>query len=285
MSSDTAEGTSLAERMSVRATETPLVFTGATEDYAGLGIYGGHYLGQALAAGFKTVEEPKLAHSFHAYFLRRGDPQAQLDYHVASLRESRGGDVRAIPARQNGMDVFHMLASFKLPEPGDEHQKNAPDIASAEAVVAAREKRGEPSPPFPITKGGRVQMEFASASFRNFDPSEPPALQTWMRVLDDKNLSERERQTVLAFLSDGTLMFNSVLPYGQPFQTHRLTSLDHSAWFHRGTDPTDWLLFDQRSTAAADGRGMNEGEIYTSDGQLVMTCAQESMLRRIKLAA
>ena len=41
------------------------------------------------------------------------------------------------------------------------------------------------------------------------------------------------------------------------------------------------MIFDQRSTAATAGRGMNEGQIYTQDGQLLMTCAQESMLRNI----
>lgn len=49
-----------------------------------------------------------------------------------------------------------------------------------------------------------------------------------MRVTPAEKLSERMRQVVLAFLSDGTLMFNSVLPYGIPFESHRLTSLDHS---------------------------------------------------------
>ena len=72
----------------------------------------------------------------------------------------------------------------------------------------------------------------------------------------------------MAYLSDGPLMFNSVLPHGIPFQSHRLTSLDQSAWFHRDADPFEWMIFDQRSTAAAAGRGMNEGQIYGQDGRL-----------------
>ena len=95
------------------------------------------------------------------------------------------------------------------------------------------------------------------------------------------SLTPRERQIVMAYLSDGPLMFNSVLPHGVPFQSHRLTSLDQSAWFHRDADPFEWMIFDQRSTAATAGRGMNEGQIYSQDGRLLMTCAQESMLRTI----
>ncbi|MFT7128366.1 MAG: acyl-CoA thioesterase-2 [Gammaproteobacteria bacterium] len=271
----------LPELMTVIPTVDPMVFQGHTEAYGQLGIYGGHFLGQALAAAFETVDEPKLAHSFHAYFLKGGDPAAELHYHVTSLRDSRGGATRAIIARQHGKDVFHMTASFKLSEAGDEHQKTAPQVETAENIIAARKAKGEAIFPFPVVKGGRVEMEFASPSFRDFDPKNEPVLQTWMRVPNSEQLSKRQRQIVLAFLSDGTLMFNSVLPHGKPFETHRLTSLDQCTWFHHDANPESWMLFDQRSTAAADGRGMNEGEIYAADGQIIMTCAQESMLRRI----
>jgi acyl-CoA thioesterase-2 len=106
-----------------------------------------------------------------------------------------------------------------------------------------------------------------------------------MRVPGCDDIDSKSRQSVLAYLSDGTLMFNSVLPYGIPFQTHRLTSLDQSVWFHRDISPGDWMLYDQRSTAAADGRGLNEGEVYDSHGLLIMSTAQESMLRAIPSAS
>jgi len=269
----------LAALMQVTASDQPNVFEGQTEAYGRLGIYGGHFLGQALAAAFETVDQPKMAHSFHAYFLRPGDPSATLTYHVHALRDSRGGATRAISARQNDRDCFHMVASFKLPEASDEHQKAAPVVDSAEQTIALRKASGQAPFPFPMVQGGRVEMELVGKGFHQFDPDREPALKCWMRIPDQQALSPRDRQIVLAYLSDGTLMFNSVLPHGSPFVTHRLTSLDQCVWFHRDTDPSQWLLFDQRSTAAADGRGMNEGEIYNGSGQIVMSCAQESMLR------
>jgi acyl-CoA thioesterase-2 len=281
MSAPDNSGLSLGDLMRVEPTDTADVFVGRTEAYGLLGIYGGHFLGQALAAGFETVEAPKRAQSFHAYFLKSGDPEARLEYHVTRLREGSGNDIRAIVARQNDTDVFHMTAAFKMPEGGDEHQKTMPDVKSATDVIAARQARGEPVFPFPVVKDARVEMEFVSASFRDFDPKDAPALQLWMRVPGGETLNEREAQVAQAFLSDGTLMFNSVLPYGQAFATHRLTSLDQSVWFHHTANPGNWMLFDQRSIAASDGRGMNEGEIYDEGGKHIMTCAQESMLRRI----
>lgn len=276
------ENLSLIQLMQVSPTDNADVFAAKTETYGPVGIYGGHFLGQAMAAGLATVDEQKLAHSYHAYFLRAGDPTLPLHYEVTRLRESRHGDTRAITAVQDEHKVFHMIASFKTAESGDEHQPQAPVIERPDAVIAAREERGELPFPFPVVQAGRVQMEWASPSFFEFDRNAPPALRLWMRVAPpSKTLTPRERQIAMAYLSDGPLMFNSVLPHGVPFQSHRLTSLDQSAWFHRDADPFQWMIFDQRSTAATAGRGMNEGQIYSQDGRLLMTCAQESMLRTI----
>ena len=275
-------GVSLIELMQVTATDTQDVFTAPTETYGPVGLYGGHFLGQAMAAGLATVDESKLAHSYHAYFLRAGDPTLPLRYEVTRLREGRNGDTRAITAIQGEHKAFHMIASFKTAESGDQHQPTAPVLEPPESIVAAREARGEPPWPFPVVQGGRVQMEWASPNFFDFDPKATPALQLWMRLAPaSEKLTSRQRQIVMAYLSDGPLMFNSALPHGIPFQTHRLTSLDQSAWFHHDADPHEWMIFDQRSTAAMGGRGMNEGQIYSHDGRLLMTCAQESMLRNI----
>ena len=272
---------SLIEIMTPEPTEDPTVFVGLANPYGMMGIYGGHFLGQALAAGLLTVDEPKLAHSFHGYFLRRGDPDLPIHYRVRTLRNGRGSDARAIGAWQGDNEVFHMIASFKLPEDGEEHQPTRPSVADADGLVAAREKRGEPKFPFPPTQNGWTEMEWAGPSFREFVPDREPNLQLWMRVPNGEHLTSRQTQVVMAFLSDGPLMFNSVVPYGLAMETHWATSIDQSTWFHRVPDASEWMLFDQRSTAAADGRGMNGGEIYTAGGELVMTCAQESVLRRI----
>ena len=257
-------------------------FIGSAEAYGVVGIYGGHFLGQALAAALATIEPNKLAHSLHAYFLRPGIPAEPIIYQVQRLRDGRGFATRTITAYQQAQPVFQMSASFKVAEPGDEPQKTMPEVPSAASLMERRQAAGIEPFRFPMTADGRVDMEWASESFlpAQFVTGRAPCLQTWMRANVPKDIDTRLSQCVLAFLSDGTLMFNAVLPYGIPFRSHRLTSLDQAVWFHRPCNVADWMLFDQRSTAAADSRGMNEGEVYGSDGQLVLTVAQESMLRR-----
>lgn len=271
----------LAQLMAVEPANTPDTFVGLPETYGALGIYGGHFLGQALAAGLGTVPEPKLAHSMHCYFLRPGDPERPIEYAVTRLREGRSSDVRSVMGSQNGREVFQMTCSFKLAEEGDEHQPQMPLVESPEVLVANLDEKQQFNPP-PMTKG-RAEMVMASEHFvqPKFVEGRAPELKVWMRCMNDQQLSEREAQTVLAFMSDATLMFNSVIPHGLAFQTHRLTSIDHAVWFHRSCDVTRWMLFDQNSSAVADGRGMNHGRLFSADGKLVMTASQESMLRKI----
>lgn len=275
---------SLANLLTLEQAEGRETYVGAPETYGAVGIYGGHLLGQALAATFETVEPEKTANSFHAYFLKAGNPAAPLIYQVSHLRDGRGYDLRSVTASQQGEDVFSMIASFKLPEDGeDSHQKTIPSAPDPADAAASREQRGDAPLRFPMTVAGRVEIELISDHFvpKAFKPGRLPKLQCWMRVPGAESVDVRMAQCMLAFLADGTLMFNSVLPYGVPFQSHRLTSLDQSVWFHRHADVSQWMLYDQRSTAAADGRGLNEGEAFNEAGQLILSAAQESMLRKM----
>lgn len=97
----------LAQLMSVEPIESADEFVGRPESYGYIGIYGGHFLGQALAAGLATVPEPKLAHSMHCYFLRPGDPETPIHYRVTRLREGRSSDVRNVVGSQNGQARAH----------------------------------------------------------------------------------------------------------------------------------------------------------------------------------
>ena len=272
----------LVTMMTVQLSDKPDYFVGQSDIYGQIGVYGGHFVGQALSAAFQTIDAEKWAQSFHAYFVAAGDPSVQIEYRVKRLREGRGSEIRSIEAWQHDHWVFQMTASFKLPEDSDEHQPVMPEVLDPEELrkQAVDEDISFNPPP---TKNGWSEMLLASDHFvqPEYKPGREAVLKLWMRCPQTNTLTSRESQVLLAFLSDGPLMFNSVIPHGLPFQTHRLTSLDHSAWFHRPCDVSNWMFFDQHSSAAADGRGMNHGTIFDTSGRLLMTVAQESMLRRI----
>lgn len=260
--------------------QAPDSFVGAVRDYGPLRIYGGHLLGQGLAAAFATVAQDKRAHSLHACFLRVGDPSAPIRYQVERLRDGRNYVTRAVRAFQSEQLLLTMTASFKLPEPGDEHQPEMPDVPNAGAASTRRREAGREAIALPYAAPFGIELEAADDWHPRAPAGQDPTIQLWMRAPMSSAADVRARQCALAYLSDGSLMFNAVRPYGNAFASHRATSLDHALWFHRDADPGSWLLFDQHSPAAADSRGLNLGCIFDADGALVASVAQESMLRR-----
>jgi acyl-CoA thioesterase-2 len=61
-----------------------------------------------------------------------------------------------------------------------------------------------------------------------------------------------------------------------------MASLDHALWFHRPFRADDWLLYAQDSPSASGARGFTRGSIFTADGRLVASVAQEGVIRRRK---
>lgn len=256
-------------------------FIGAGRDYGPLRIYGGHLLGQGLAAAFGTVEAERVAHSLHAYFLSVGDPGELIRYHVTRVREGRNYAIRAVHATQGERQLLTMLASFKLPEATDDvHQPPAPAAPEPTVVVEQRQQSGGEPLMLPFAGPFGIELEAVDGWHPRAASGQEPSIQTWMRAPMTDSADLRSRQCALAYLSDGTLMFNAVRPYGNAFDSHRATSLDHALWFHRDTDPGEWLLFDQNSPAAGDSRGLNCGRIFDTNGRLIASVTQESMMRR-----
>jgi acyl-CoA thioesterase-2 len=58
-----------------------------------------------------------------------------------------------------------------------------------------------------------------------------------------------------------------------------MASIDHAMWFHRPFRADEWLLYVQDSPVAHGARGFNRGQIYSADGKLVASVAQEGLMR------
>ncbi len=280
----------LVDLLSVRAGETESSFVGDTEPY-GLPdrLYGGHFVAQALSAGFQTVQDDMLAHSLHAYFHKKGDNRAvPIQYEVITLRQGKSFASRHITASQHGETVFSMSASFKTRDEDEFFQPEMPEVKSPEQCRIEREAKGIESGGGPPGAGGRVEIETASNLFFSEEElaaageERSPQVRVWRRYPSETNLSQRDNQLILAFHSDGPLPFCSVIRHGLPFGTHQHMSLDHSVWFHQDSDATDWVLLDSESVATADGRGLNDCRVFNRAGTLVASVRQESLMRRLE---
>ena len=103
-------------------------------------------------------------------------------------------------------------------------------------------------------------------------------MRTRGRLFDDPNL----HRCALAYASDMGALEPSMRAIGANFGdgAMQVASLDHALWFHRPFRFDDWLLFVFESVSVASGRGMNRGSVWSRDGQLVASIAQEGVMRK-----
>ena len=105
--------------------------------------------------------------------------------------------------------------------------------------------------------------------------------QVWMRARAAIGDDIRLQQCALAYASDMAFMESALRPHGLIWTTPGLqaASLDHAMWFHHPFDFNDWILFAQDSPSASQGRGLVRGQMFTRDGKLVASVAQECLMR------
>jgi len=246
--------------------------------------FGGQVLAQALAAAYRTVDRDRIAHSLNAYFLRPGAPTHPILYLVESTRDGRSFSQRRVVARQNGRTIFSMVCSFHVSEGGLDHADAFPSaVPPPDQCRSAAEVLGERS----ARRAAFWEAEWGALDARYV--IEPPAetaanaahLQLWMRARDQMPDDPRIHQMVLAYLSDISLLSVSTLPHAVEFMSPRMqaASIDHAMWFHRPVRADEWLLYDQVSPSSSGGLGFSQGRIFSQQGSLVASCAQQGLIR------
>jgi acyl-CoA thioesterase II len=103
----------------------------------------------------------------------------------------------------------------------------------------------------------------------------------WMRARRPLPDDPAVHRAALAYISDLTIQESILRAHGIAWTRPglKVASLDHAMWWHRPGRIDDWLLYVQKSPSARGGRGLATGKIYTTDGMLVASVAQEIMVR------
>lgn len=269
------------------------IFRGRSPDEDRQRVFGGQVAGQALVAAYRTVERGQV-HSLHAYFLRSGDPKVPILYDVDRIRDGRTFSTRRVVAIQHGRAIFHLSASFQPPEEGPEHQAPMPEVPDPESLPTWEERMKV----VVEQAGDKIRPEVRKWLMRErpFDmrPIEPvdywgrsrrePHKQIWIRARGSLPDAPMLHQCVVAYASDMTLLDTITLPHGLSWadDSFMMASLDHAMWFHRPFRADEWLLYDQHSPAAYGARGFTIGGLFTLDGTLVCSVAQEGLVRPTK---
>ena len=262
------------------------IFRGESRDIGSAQVFGGQVLGQALSAAHCTVED-RVAHSLHAYFLRRGDMTAPIVYEVDRARDGGSFSVRRVVAIQHGRPIFNLAASFQKTESGLEHQAEMPEIEGPDGLQDVTEVPAEDLAVIP-EKMRRFLTDKRPFEFRPVQPTNfatpeklPPVKHVWIRAVDRVPDDPSLHQVLLAYVSDYELLGTSALPHALPFRRGRvqMASLDHALWFHRECRVDEWLLYSFDSPNASGARGFARGQFFKQDGTLVASTAQEGLVR------
>lgn len=263
------------------------LFRGHSPDESWQRVFGGQVIGQALVAAYRTVEE-RVCHSLHGYFIRPGDPKVPIVYEVDRARDGRSFTTRRVVGIQHGKQIFNLAASFQVPEKGFEHQASMPDVPKPEDLpneLDLRQAVISQLPPDIAKHFARPRpIEIRPVNPQKYINPEPMEATQYVWFRARKEIEEGNfalNQCIMAYASDMTLLDTCVRPHGVSWLSGKLqsASLDHAMWFHAPFQADEWLLYAMDSPSASGARGFNRGAIFTRDGRLVASVAQEGLIR------
>lgn len=265
------------------------LFRGQSIDPGWGTVYGGQVLGQALSAAAQTVPADRPVHSMHAYFLRPGDVTKPIVYDVDRIRDGGSFTTRRVVAIQNGEPIFNLAASFQVHEEGMEHQDEMPEAPPPESLLTDLDRLREHSdrlPPRVIERLAHRQPFEIRPVGPNDDPITPPPREAkrmlWFRSSGALPDEPAIHSYMLAYASDYSFLTAALLPHGVTWISPglKIASIDHVMWFHRPFRFDEWLLHVVESPSMQGSRGVVRGRVFTRDGHLVATTAQEGLIRR-----
>ncbi len=266
-------------------------FVGVSQRQPWRRVYGGQVLAQALVAAQRTVDPigtERPVHSMHAYFLRAGDDTEPITFSVERLRDGHSFTARRVHALQHGRAILTLAASFQSPASGLDHAEPMPQGVPHPQTLPTLAERythltGEAARRW-LRERPMDLRHVTPPSYVVPAPDPQPRLQVWMRTwgpipaeLDTPAL----HATVLAYASDYSMLEPILRLHGHTFSEPgiKMASLDHAMWFHRPARADAWLLNELSSPSAQGARGLGTARIYSEDGTLVASVAQEGMIR------
>jgi acyl-CoA thioesterase-2 len=263
------------------------LFRGLSPQVGWQRVFGGQVVAQAIVAAQRTVEPDRRIHSLHGYFMRPGDPSVPIIYSADRIRDGGSFTTRRIVALQHGHAIFSLAASFHLREDGLEHQVAMPTVPTPESLPSETELAEKLIHVAPENVRRYWQrkraIELRPVDLTHYFSAKKlaPVQYVWFRssspLPDDPSIHE----AALGYASDMTLLDTSLFPHGRAVFDPKIqvASLDHALWFHRPSRLEDWHLYAQDSPSSSGARGFTRGSIFSRDGRLVASVAQEGLIR------
>jgi acyl-CoA thioesterase-2 len=262
------------------------IFRGRSPEERQQRVFGGQVAGQALVAAGRTVPDDRGVHSLHAYFIRPGDPAVPIVYTVDRVRDGRSFTTRRVSAIQHGKVIFTLSASFQVAEDGMEHQATMLDVPGPEDLPTFRDRMEALFGPMEDESFRRRPVDLRYVTPLSLEAARDPSLrradsQVWLRFDGELPEDPLLHVCLMTYASDLTLLDTVLLNQGVTWGDRgtKGASLDHAMWFHRPFRADRWLLYAQDTPNASGARGLARGQVFTRDGELVVSVVQEGLIR------
>lgn len=267
-------------------------FNGVSKTVGSPNVFGGQVLAQALNAAYRTIVNQRVLHSMHAYFLEAGKLDSMINYEVSIIRDGGSFSTRRVTAKQGEKIIFILAASFHKLEEGYEHQiEMKTDIKPPEELLSWDNMIAQFGEFLPSKMKEFLQMErpIEFKPTKIYNPRDkkdlPPFLEVWFKLKGDAStLDLATKQQILTYISDYNILSSALQPHASKanYGNMQMASLDHSMWFFRDFDFKDWMLFSIESPSASNARGFTKGNIFSRNGKLIASVAQEGLMRPLK---
>tara|TARA_R110002073_G_scaffold57778_4_gene146763 strand:+ start:186218 stop:187081 length:864 start_codon:yes stop_codon:yes gene_type:complete len=264
-------------------------FSGVSKTIGSPNVFGGQVLAQAVNAAYRTITNKRILHSLHGYFLEAGNLDLPIIYDVENIRDGGSFSTRRVTAKQNDKIIFILAASFHKLEDGYEHQvAMKATVKQPEELISWSEMLVTYGDFLPNKLKEFLQIErpieFKPTKIVNpLDKKDlAPFADMWFKLKGTSStLDLATKQQILTYISDYNILSATLYPHASQanYGNVQMASLDHSMWFFRDFDFDDWMLYSIESPSTYGATGFGRGHIYSRDGKLIASVAQEGLMR------
>ncbi len=261
------------------------VFTGRHPRKNPIRTFGGQLMAQAFVAATRTLADDLPPSALSVHFIAGGDPSADIEFHVVRLRDEKRFANRRVDAMQGGVLLASALVSYLSAGKGLEHSFSAPDVAEPDTLATIDEVLVgyERIVPGFVDALRPIEWRYANdPAWVMRDKGERlSGNRVWLTAAGDMPADPMLHTAALIYASDTTVLDSIITTHGLSWGWDRIfaVTINHSVWFHRPVDFSEWVLYSTASPVAAESRGLGMGHFFDRSGRIVATVAQEGIVK------
>lgn len=261
------------------------VFTGRHPRKNPIRTFGGQLMAQAFVAATRTLADDLPPSALSVHFIAGGDPSADIEFHVVRLRDEKRFANRRVDAMQGGVLLASALVSYLSAGKGLEHSFPAPDVAEPDTLATIDEVLVgyERIVPGFVDALRPIEWRYANdPAWVMRDKGERlSGNRVWLTAAGDMPADPMLHTAALIYASDTTVLDSIITTHGLSWGWDRIfaVTINHSVWFHRPVDFSEWVLYSTASPVAAESRGLGMGHFFDRAGRIVATVAQEGIVK------